>query len=126
MTTFRSTIIIIQLDYKIIIWKVTLTTANIQTISFLLMVILTFQPHPMTGIYKLLHPTYYMQKMQRNIGQRNRFERGVLGLALLLLGFFSTNWLVFTVLLFISSVMIGEAFSGHCIYHHVRKTKDMR
>lgn len=67
-----------------------------------------------------------MQKMQRNIGPRNRFERGVIGFALLFLGFLSNNWLVFTIVLFLGSVMIGEAFSGHCIYHHIRKTKDMR
>jgi len=67
-----------------------------------------------------------MQKMQRNIGPRNRFERGVLGLAFLMLGFFSANWLVFTILLFVGSVMMGEAFSGHCIYHHLRRTKDLR
>ena len=64
--------------------------------------------------------------MQKNIGPRNRFERGIAGIALLLLGFSSSNWLLFSVLVFLGSVSMGEAFSGHCVYHHLRKTRDMR
>ena len=67
-----------------------------------------------------------MREMHKNIGPKNRFERGVLGLVLLLLGFSSSNWFLFSVLLFLGSVSVGEAFSGHCIYHHLRKTRDMR
>lgn len=67
-----------------------------------------------------------MQKIQKNIGPFNRLGRGILGIVLLFVAFYSSNWLAFTIFLLLGAIAIGEAFSGHCIYHHLRKTKDMR
>lgn len=64
-----------------------------------------------------------MQKLEKNIGSKSRFERGIFGLAMILLGFSMTDWIAFTGLLFVGTIAFGEAFSGHCIYNHIRKTK---
>ncbi len=64
--------------------------------------------------------------MNRNIGPRNRFERGVLGVALVMIAFTSDNLTLFTVLVVLGSLMLGEAFSGYCLFHAMRKTKNMK
>ncbi len=60
--------------------------------------------------------------MQQNLNSTERLERGVLGIALLLFGYSSSNGFLFIPTLLLGTILLGEAFSGHCVYRRMRKT----
>ncbi len=61
--------------------------------------------------------------MKNEISTIGRLERGVVGIALIVLSFYFSNWVIFTALLAIGTFLMGEAFSGHSIYHKIRNRK---
>ena len=68
------------------------------------------------------------RSMKCNIGKKNRYMRGVLGLILLIASLivFRLNFPISFVLGILGIVMISEAYFGYCVIHGIHKSKDMR